>query len=189
MAERFNQETDPRWNTEPGVLINQTSNFAKEMAKFEQFPSPYGNPGNPYVMREFPKMLYRAELWKGKPLCMAAPPDPYEFPNPMELQRVEDQARRFTERCHITVKDEREQQKAFENGYRETPAEAVEYLVNRQRGEGVAAAERHYEDRNMSEPAKAEAKAEEARIFSEEGRQTGEIPAKHRGRPRKNTAA
>lgn len=189
MAERFNQETDPRWNTEAGTLPNPTSNFSKEMAKFEQFPSQYGSPGNPYRYREFPRMVYRAELWKGKPVCMAAPVDPYEFPRAEELQRAEDQARRFTERCQLIVKDEAELQKARENGYRDTPDEAVAYLTGRQRAEGQAAAERHYADRNMSESAKAEAKAEEARIFSEQGRQTGEIPAKRRGRPRKNAAA
>jgi hypothetical protein len=193
MAERFDQESASKWNREPGILVVPGSNYAKEMAKFEQFPSKYGeSPGNAYRYRPFPKMVYRAELWKGKPVCIAAPPDPSEFPNANDVQRVEEQVRRFNERCQLTVRDEAELQKAMENGYRESPADAVAYLQGRQRAEADGAAVRAYEDRNMSEPAKAEARAEAARVFDEEGRHAPEIaekPKKRRGRPPKNAAA
>lgn len=190
MAERFDQETAKDYNREPGIVIVPGSNYAKEMAKFEQFPSAYGaNPGNPYVYRPFPKMLYRAELWQGKPLCMAADPNPVDFSNPNELNRVQEQARQFTEKCQRIVNDEREYQKAMENGWREHPSEAVEYLQGRLRSEANAAAERNYADRNMSDSAKVESKVSEAAIFDEEGRHAGEIPEKpkkRRGRPPKN---
>lgn len=191
-GKRFDQETDPGWNREGGIEIHQGSNYAKEMAKFEQFPSKYGpRPGNPYKYRPFPKMVYRAEVWKGKPLCMAAPPNPVEYSNPGEFDRAEQAARQFTERCQRIVQDEREFQIAMEQGFRESPAEAVAYLEGRMERESRAAAERNYADRLMSDGAKAEAKAEEARIFSEEGRHAGEIPRKpirRRGRPKKSAA-
>jgi hypothetical protein len=191
MAERFDQETHRDWNREPGIVVVPGSNLAKEMQKFEQFPSKWGpNPGNAYRYRPYPKMLYRAELWKGKAVCMAAPPDPLEYPNPSEFQRAEEAARRFTERCQQVVKDERELQMALENGFRESPGEAVEYLVGRQRDEARAAAERLHEDRNMTEAAKAEAVEATRETFAEEGRHLPEVPEKRRrGRPRKNATA
>lgn len=187
MAERFDQETHRDWNREPGIVVVPGSNYAKEMQKFEQFPSKYGsNPGNAYVFREYPRMVYRAEFLNGKALCMAAPPDPMLFPNPSDFQRAEESARRFTERCQRIVKDAREYQIAMENGYRNSAAEAVEYLLARQRSEGQAAAERQFADRNMSEPAKAEAVEAAKEAFVEEGKHLAEVPQKRkRGRPRK----
>jgi len=99
MAERFDQESASAWNREPGIVVVPGSNYAREMAKWEQFPSKYGQPGNPYVYRPFPKMVYRAELWQGKPVCMAAVADPSSFPNINEFNRMEDLARKFTEGC------------------------------------------------------------------------------------------
>lgn len=189
---RFDQETAEAWNRESGIEIHQGSNYAKEMAKWEQFPSKYcTRPGNPYVYRPFPKMVYRAELWKGVPYCMAPPPNPVDFSNPGEFNRVEEAARQFTERCQRTVRDERELQIAMEQGYREAPGEAVDLLKAKMERESRAAAERNWQDRLMSEGAKAEAKVEAERIFTDEGRHAAEIPEKpirRRGRPRKNVA-
>lgn len=188
-----NQERDPLYNREPGMVIIPGSNYAKEMQKFEQFPSKYGpKPGNPYVYRPFPKMVYKADSYNGKVVCMAAPPDPNEFANPDEYRRAEERARRFTEACQAIARDEREFQTLMERGYRESPTEAVELLEAKMRGRSDAAAERHFRDRNMSEQARAEAAAAEAQVFDEEGAQAGEIPEKpirrRRGRPPKPAA-
>ena len=192
MADRFNPETDRNWNREPGIVVVEGSNYANEMAKFEQFPSRYGQAGNPYVKREFPKMVYRAQVWKGKIACGAQAADPNVFPNPNDFHREEELARRFTESCQMTVNDERELQRAMENGYREGPAEAVAYLEARQRDQGKAAAERNYQDRNMSEPAKAEAAVAVAEAF-DRGEHLAAVPEqpikRRRGRPRKNHEA
>jgi hypothetical protein len=37
------------------------SNYAKEMRLHEAHPSQFGPPGRPYVFREFPKRMYKAE--------------------------------------------------------------------------------------------------------------------------------
>ena len=73
MADRINEQTDPRYNREPGIVLIPGSNYVNEVAKFEQQPTKYtvGTvPGNPYVFRPFPKMLFRAELYNGKAICM-----------------------------------------------------------------------------------------------------------------------
>ena len=152
-----NQETDPRYNRESGIAIIQGSNYANEMQKFQQFPSAYGNePGNPYVYRPFPKMVYRAQEWKGSVVCMAHPGHPDEYTTPDHYRMAEERAMRFTLSCQLTVNDERELQAAKENGYRESPAEAVECLKGKQLDRSLSAAHRNHEDRNMSEPAKRE---------------------------------
>ena len=182
MNERpFNQETDDTWNREPGIAIVPGSNYQREMAKHEQFGDSkwaFGRPGNPYTYRPFPKMLFRAERYNGKIACMAAPPDPYEFPNDREYRRADAQAEAFTKRCQREVKDEVEMQKAMESGWREDPAEAVKALEARERFQSEAAAHLNYEDRNLSEPAKREAAA----VRAEADEHVAEIPEQKRRR-------
>jgi hypothetical protein len=183
-----NQERDSLYNREPGISIVPGSNFAREVAKFEQFPTIYtagDQPGNPYAYRPYPKMLYRAEHWKGKAVCMASPPNSREFYDEQEFTRAEEAARAFTERCQMIVGNESERSKAFENGWREHPEEAVAYLLGRDKEISTQTAHRHFEDKNMSELAQREiAAAEEAH----DGH-LPEIPEqrRRRGRPRKNT--
>lgn len=168
-----NQEIDRLYNREPGIAIIPGSNYAREMEKFEQFPSKYGqSPGNPYRYKPFPKMLYRAEHYQGAVRCMAPPPDAGEYTNMREYERHLESARRFTERCQMTVRNEAEMQKAMENGWRESPDEAVAYLRGRDDARGQAAAERNYADRGMSELAKAE----KSKIEREAGMHLEEIP-------------
>jgi hypothetical protein len=177
MAERVNVEESPLYNREPGIVVVPGSNYAKEMEKFEQFPSKYGNsPGNAYQYRPYPKMLYRAQLWQGKACCMAVAPDEMEFSQPQELQRAQEAARRFSEKCQLIVKDETERARAFESGWREHPDEAVAYLRQRQLDQGTAAAERIHADRGMSEAAQAEAKEAARQHFDVEGEHLASVP-------------
>ena len=178
MAERFNVETAEDYNREPGIVVVPGSTYAKEMAKHEQFPSKYGStPGNPYTYRPFPKMVYQAQVWQGKVVCMATV-EPNAYVNPAEQLRAEEAARAYTERCQRTVNDQMEYQRALESGFRESPVEAVEYLEAKQRSIADAAAERNYADRNMGEKAKAEAAAEVKRAFNEEGSHLPAVPEK-----------
>lgn len=179
-----NPETDDQDNREPGIVKVPGSNLAKEMQKFEQFPTEWGAPKNPYVYRPFPKMLYRAQLWNGKAFCMAPDPNRLDFKNSDEYRRKLELARKFTEECQRIVKNEAEMHKAMESGWRESPQEAVEYLEARERGISDMAAHRNYEDRNMSEAAKREIAAASEEVG---GEHLAEIPAKPVRRRRKVT--
>lgn len=44
------------------ISLPQSTEYAKEMAKHEAFPSQWGPAGRPYQFREFPKMLYKASV-------------------------------------------------------------------------------------------------------------------------------
>ena len=160
--QRFNQETATEWNQEPGIVVVPGSPTAREYSKFEQFPSRFtGNasPGNPYVYRAYPKMLYKAQHFQGKACCMAAPPDPAEFKDGREYERAEEQARRFTEKCQRIVNSEDEHRRFISDGWCESPDEAVKYLQGRDRHIANETAERAYQDRNMSDLAKREVEA------------------------------
>lgn len=178
-----NPDTDELYNREPGVVIIPGSNYAKEMEKFEQSAGKYGsNPGNPYVFRAYPMMLYRAELYNGKACCMAAPPDPNAFASADEYRRKEEGAKSFSERCQRIVQNEGERTKAFESGWRESPAAAVAHLEGRENTKAVDTAVRQYEDRNMGEAAKAEAAAA---VEEAGGEHLPEIPRKPVARRKK----
>ena len=187
---RFNEETDPTWNREAGIVVVPGSNLQKEYEKWEQFPSKWGNnPGNPYRYQPFPKMVYKADKFQGVVVCMAAPPDPMEYANPGEFTRKQEQAERFTKSCQLTVNNERELAAALEKGYREDPAEAVAWLKAKDASYSERAANRAYEDRNLSEKAQREV----AKAIEEAGgdplAEVPEQPKKRRGRPRKNPEA
>lgn len=172
------------FNRKPGIAVVQGEPYAEEMRKFEQFPSVYGPiPGNPYVKREFPKMLYRAQDWNGKVACMAAPPNPVDYADPREYERQAEKAMQFTKACQRIVQDEDELQRAFEDNWRYSPEEACEVGEARQRDVANEAAARNYEDRNMSPAALAEKRQaiQEAGVHVPEGKP--EAPRKRRGRP------
>lgn len=42
------------------ISLPQSTEYAKEMAKWEAYPTQWGPAGRPHVFREFPKMLYKA---------------------------------------------------------------------------------------------------------------------------------
>lgn len=156
----FNQDRDPEYNREAGIAVIEGSNAQREMAKWEQFRSRWtgsGEPGNPYVYRPFPKMLYQAHRHKGALAVMAAPPDPSWFKDPQEYARAEAEGEAFNRKCQMTVNDENQYQRAMESGWRETPQEAMDFVKARESRIGDETAERLYRDRNMGEAARAEA--------------------------------
>ena len=147
------------------VVVSPDSELGKELAKWNR----------PYVYRPFPKMLYMARKR----------PDGI-----VSIQETDDRifgttpgaADAFTATCQKIVKDESEMQRALEAGWRESQAEALEHHEKREQYKGNVAAHRLYEDRNMSEAARAEAAAVDA--STEE--HVPEIPVKRKpGRPRK----
>jgi hypothetical protein len=90
---------------------------------------------------------------------LGAPPDPLAFEKPDHYHRACEAHDRFNQSCTLIVKDEMEMQKAMEGGWRESPSEAVTCLIERDKLISRQDAHREYEDRNMSEAARAEVAA------------------------------
>lgn len=162
-----NQEAHPAYNREPGIVPVPGSAHLQELAKFEQFHTKWtmgtNGPGNPYTYRPFPKMLYKAfrPPQGGRWVCMAAPPDPHaDWRSRDHYRHAIEGAAAFNERCQRVVKNEEEMARAMEDGWRHTPQEAVEWRLEKDKVIARATAEREYEDRNMSDAAKAEMTAQ-----------------------------
>jgi len=174
------------------ILYNPNSAYAKEMAKWEQFPSEWTigglKPGNPPTRRPYPRMLYKAsQTSSGKWATSLAPPSRFGFRDENEWDRACQEAHRFNESNQKIVANEAEHRKAEESGegWRDSQKEAMEFREALESAIGRAAAERNWQDRNMGEKAKAESAAAEAEHFGH----LPEIKEKpRRGRPRKNAA-
>lgn len=131
--------------------------MAKELSKFEQFPNRHcETPGNPYVYRPYPKMLYMAYKRNGKICCMDGAPDPYLFQTPQAYERAQQENERFNGSCQRIVGSDRELDNALGLGWRGTPQEAMAHLEALEQDIGNAAAEAAYDAQRMSAKAKDE---------------------------------
>lgn len=166
-------------------LVNPESPHTKEMVKWEQFPSRWTQgaaPGNPWKFRAYPAMLYQArQLPNGKWAVADTPPQFFGFRDAQEWDRACQQTARFNESCQRTVQNEAEHARAREEGWRDTPQEAMEFREKLDKMIGDAAAERNARDRNMSEKALAESARAEAEHFGHLP-EIPEQPTKKRGR-------
>jgi hypothetical protein len=88
-------------------------------------------------------MVYKAAKWMGKIASHAVPGPSWEFRDMEEYRRAEDSAAQFTRSCQRIVDNEQELQKAYEEGYRSDPIEAVQHLEAKEKLVSTAAAERH----------------------------------------------
>ena len=129
------------------------------MAKWEMGWSPYGPPGRPREVighQEYPAAMYRMRR------------------GPIASQFLVDSM--------IEARDEDHRADLESQGYRMGRKAAQDYVIELEQMVAVAAAERNYQDRNMSEKAKAEAEAVELQTIQH----VPVIPEKKkRGRPRK----
>lgn len=132
-----------------GALVSSETVLGKELMKHERKPdwTPEKNP--------YPKMLYRAQHRPDGKRSVGEIDGRLCVPSGHPVQP--DTAEQWTARCQLTVKDEAEHQRAMENGWRETPGEALEYLKARDDKVADATAERHFTDARMSEQAQREA--------------------------------
>jgi hypothetical protein len=152
------------------MIITQESELGKELAKWNVKRTP----------TYFPRMLYMARRRPDGVVSVGEVEDaifarPGQPPQPGSAEM-------WSAQCQMTVMDEAEQIKALERGWRFTPAEALARFEEKERAIGEAAAVRAYEDRNMSDAAKAE--IAEADAQTEE--HLAEVPEKKkRGRPAK----
>src|SRR5439155_591094 len=150
----------------PPFIVNSDDATAKEKAKWEQHHTQFTmgglQPGNPYVYRPFPAMMFRARQippgfpGAGKDAVSIPEPGNFGFRDQNEWDRACQAARNFTTSCQRIVGDEREHDLARSEGWRDTPTEAQEHADALQKAISDAAAERNWQDRNMGERAKAE---------------------------------
>lgn len=169
-------------------IINPDGNEARELAKFEQFPSAitstYGV-GNPYRYREYPRMLYKAfRDENGQIKSIKGEPHPAEFQRSLDpsnaLRLAQEAVVVWNSQCTKVVGNDAEYQAARESGWCPSPTDAVAWCQAREHSQAQAVAERNYQDRNMSDKAKAEAARADAA--------TMEYVAEVKEQPRQRTA-
>ncbi len=160
---------------------------ARELAKFEQFPSDITvlagkPPGNPWKFRPYPRMLYRAQRHpiNGKWALFMDMPKRYDYPTENQWEMASEQARQFAAGCQRTVESEREHKAAREEGWRDSAKEALESKEQERIAAGDEAAARNFRDKGMSEKALAEVAEAEAAHFGH----LPEIPEKPRRKRR-----
>ena len=138
-----------------GVVITPESELGKELAKWEK--KNY-NPDAPE--NQYPRMLYMAQERPDGIVSVGEVSDRLCSEPGAGIQ--DGAAANFTKRCQRIVKNENEERVALEQGWRRTQQEARDRIEDKKRIIADAAAHRAYEDRNMSDKAKAEVAAVEA---------------------------
>ncbi len=138
------------------------SNYAKEMRRWNAYPSEFGPAGKPYTFHEFPKMVYRAERVDG------------------QIRIVETKQ----------VGDSDAELKEGGKGFRASQEDAIALIAKDQLIHGTLAAEREFEIQHGRLSAKAveEVRAVEADAGAVHVPVIPEGPKKKRGRPRATAA-
>jgi len=154
-----------------GARIAPESSMGKELLKWER-PSNYRPESNPY-----PKMLYRAQHRQDGRRSVGEVLDSL-------CGGYQGAAEQWSRRCQLTVNNDYEKQRAYEQGWRDTPQEALEYLEARDNAISTATAERHAADARMGELAQREAAAADQTTLKHLP-EIPEKPIRRRGRPRK----
>lgn len=146
-----------------GVVRTGESSYDKEMDKWDT-PRRLGGM-KPDGYEAFPAMLYKAfQLDNGK----WAVNDPFD--------------ENWSRRCQMIVRDDRELRMQMDQGWRQTPADALAYAERLEEEIANAAAERHYADQRLSDKARREA----ADVDASTNEHVPDIAApKKRGRPTK----
>lgn len=176
----------------PSIVINPHSELGKELRRWEQHRThlvPQGtNPGNPYVFREFPKMLYRAQRKPigGQVACLLPAPHPHEFEKADAYDRACQMKETFDRACQRIVKSADEEAIAKGQGWCVTPQAALDQFEAEQRALGQAAAEAAAAAARMTATAQAEFTAAEAQTHEHV---TDVVPMRKRGRPAKGVVA
>lgn len=132
-----------------GMEISPESALGQEMAKWDK----------PYVYREYPKMVYYARTVDGKAICLMPTPSMFGWRDAAEYQMAILQAEAITKSNQRIVQNEDEEQRAREEGWRETPQAALAHHEAVEREIGKAAAEANFGARRMGELAQREHQA------------------------------
>jgi hypothetical protein len=184
MADIFQDE-----EAEGGIVVNPNSAYAKEMRKWEMWPSIYGkNPGRPYAQyaTEYPRMLYiaRKHPRTGKYSCGDVYPNAMDFLTPNDFERAALFVESFNRSCQKKVEDESACNKAISDGWSLTQEMALQRAEAMEIEIAKVAAEVEFGARRMSEPAQRELAAAHA---ATEHHVTDVQPQRKRGRPAKGT--
>lgn len=181
-----------------GVVINPSSEYGKELLKWEQHRTKYvpeqddnGDsvpPGNPYVYRHFPLMLYKAQKSAtGRVECLRPAPEPYAFERADQLERAILAVETFNRSCQRIVKSEGEEARAKADGWRDSPKAALDHFEALEQDMARAAAEAAYAAKGMT--AKAKAELAEADAATHEHVVDVVAARNPRGRPKKGSHA
>lgn len=170
-----------------GRVYTEEDEYVKEMSKHEQFHSKWTlgdlKPGNPYVYRPFPRMMYQAQQAPNGKWAMSLPqPSRFGFHDDAAWGHACRAADAFVDGCRRIVDTADEHAKALADGWRDTAAEALAWRDGLDHDIATAAAERNYADRNMGHKALAESAAEEAETF-------GHVPEIKRKKVKRKAAA
>jgi hypothetical protein len=149
------------------IVISPESELGKELAKWEQHQTHYvgfgQSPGNPYVFRPYPRMVYKASLDpNGKALVLA--------PEPVRQRYLTDEAYfqavaasdALTQANQRTVHSETEYEQARREGWREDPKAALAHYEQLQQEIATAAAEAAHAAQRMTSKAQEERKKRDA---------------------------
>lgn len=174
-----------------GLVINPHSALGKELRKWEQFPSdltPRGTrPGNPYVFREYPKMLYKAQRMPNQQMaCMLPAPHPYDFQRPEDFDRALLFKESFDRSCFKIVANDAEERIAAGQGWALTIDAAIALHEQQQQAIGNAAAEVAHAAQGMTETAKRELHAADQQTHEHV---TDVVPVRRRGEARNGVVA
>lgn len=146
------------------MVISPAGELGKELRKWEQHHSKYsitedGNsqPGNPYVFRAYPAMLYRAQKREnGKVECLTAIPHPYASTTMEQHTRAVESAEAFNKSNQLIVQNEQERDRAFAQGWRVSPVEALRAFEALEQDIAQAAAEAAFTAKRMTPKAQDE---------------------------------
>src|SRR4030095_4057291 len=116
-------------------ILDPSSAEAQELRKWEQHPTRFAldengdmRPGNPYVFRPYPKMVYKALKipQTGKVICMMPQPDIYDYTDMASYERAGLRVDALNRQCYKLVHSDAEWQRAKDDGWRSDATQALE---------------------------------------------------------------
>lgn len=161
------------------VIVNPESELGKEMAKWER----------PYQFQRFPAMLYKAQKKaNGKIASIDVYPDLNAALTSQAYERACFAVDTFNKQNQRIVQTEYEERNAKNDGWKDSPKEAVDALEALEQAIGNAAAEANFVVQRMSAQAKNELQAAND-ATSDHVVDVPAPPKRPRGRPVKPKAA
>jgi hypothetical protein len=173
------------------IIHNPSGATSDELRKWEQHNTIYAmtpdgdfKPGNPYVFRPYPKMLFKATKnpKTNKMSVGEVQPAPWLYTNMQDLERDTNFVEGFNRQCQKIVQNEDEHLKAKGQGWCDLQEDALAQAEREYEAMAEEAARVHYQVARMGELAKRE--------FNEADRATSKHildvkPKRKRGRPAK----